>query len=336
MNAPVAAAVAACHRSASRLRNLVIDVHDPDGCWDAVLKPLASAIPLTRVENADVTPDIRLEVLAGPASPPVCTSSAKRIRGFGCCIVEDDPRTLISLSDSWFSIDARRPEGVLCIHPGALTDDAKSVRDLVLIGINELLAKFGLFDLHAAALAWSGVGLLLVGGSCSGKSTTAVALACRGWDYLSDDAVLLRSGEPVAVHGFRTVFSVDPRLAEHFPELRAGLGALIDADTGKHLLDTRAAFPGQHVEETVPTRLVFTSISDAAKTVLEPLDPGRALTLLVQQSPSLAFRRRHARQQMALLGKLVRQGQSFALRAGRDVREDPARLEPLISDAVLP
>ncbi len=335
MNAKVAAAQAACQRSAWTLRDLLINVHDPAGYWDEIRRSLDSAIPLIAVDSVDATPDISLEIVGGPATPPDCSTSATKSRGFGCCIVEDDKRTLIYDANSWFSVDAGESHGVLCLHPRGLSGRSKSKLDLVLIGLNELLAQFALFDLHAAALARNDVGLLLVGGSCTGKSTTAVALACQGWDYLSDDAVLLRATQPVTAHGFRTIFSVNPQLTDHFPEIEKGLGARMDSETGKHLLEMSAAFPGQYVDSCNPTQLVFTSISDTAETVLEPLDAGKAMSLLIRQSPSLAFRRRHAQEQTALLGRLVAQSQSFVLQAGQDARDDPRRLEPLIADAVM-
>jgi hypothetical protein len=335
MNATVAAAQAACRRSAWNMRGLLIDVHDRSGYWDEVQEQLDSAIPLTAVESLDATPDISLEILGAPVTPPSYATSATICRGFGCRIVEDAEHTLICDANSWFLIDAGRAHGVLCLHPRTLFDQSKSKLDVILIGLNELLAQFGLFDLHAAALVRHEVGLLLVGGSCTGKSTTAVALACQGWSFLSDDTVLLRSTEPVAAHGFRTVFSVDPQLAEHLPELKGSLGAQVDSETGKHLLDMRSMLPHQYANECVPNRLVFTSIGNAAETVLQPLEPGKAMTLLMQQSPSLAFRRRYAQEQIALLGRLVAQSQNFMLCAGRDVHENPRQLEPLIADVVL-
>jgi len=58
-----------------------------------------------------------------------------------------------------------------------------------------LLAARGAITIHAAAVATEGVGLLLLGASGAGKSTTTAALATTpGWDVFSDDMSILWDG----------------------------------------------------------------------------------------------------------------------------------------------
>jgi len=54
----------------------------------------------------------------------------------------------------------------------------------------------GLTPLHAACVSWQGRGVILAGDSGAGKSTLSLALAQAGFDFLSDDRVLIgwRSG----------------------------------------------------------------------------------------------------------------------------------------------
>ena len=56
-----------------------------------------------------------------------------------------------------------------------------------------------LVALHAAGVALGGHAMLLVGGSGCGKTTLAAALVAGGWDYLSDDMILLQPGTLAAV-----------------------------------------------------------------------------------------------------------------------------------------
>ncbi|MBI3796008.1 MAG: hypothetical protein HY268_03440 [Deltaproteobacteria bacterium] len=56
---------------------------------------------------------------------------------------------------------------------------------------------------HAAALAFHDRGVLLPGGSGSGKSTFAAWLAHRGYDYLSDEMVCIESGASSLLSFFR-------------------------------------------------------------------------------------------------------------------------------------
>lgn len=46
-------------------------------------------------------------------------------------------------------------------------------------------------QLHAAGMVRDGVGVVLTGGSGSGKSTLAAALLARGWQYYSDELILI-------------------------------------------------------------------------------------------------------------------------------------------------
>lgn len=55
-----------------------------------------------------------------------------------------------------------------------------------------LAAQSGLVAVHAASLATRGAGLVLVGPSHAGKSTTALHLAARGFTLLGDDVALIQ------------------------------------------------------------------------------------------------------------------------------------------------
>jgi hypothetical protein len=50
--------------------------------------------------------------------------------------------------------------------------------------------------IHAAAVALGGAGILIVGNSGAGKTSLAVGCALAGWDYLGDDAVIVRADPP--------------------------------------------------------------------------------------------------------------------------------------------
>jgi hypothetical protein len=56
-----------------------------------------------------------------------------------------------------------------------------------------------LIALHAAGIALGDQAMLLVAGSGCGKTTLAAALVAGGWDYLSDDMILLQPGTLAAV-----------------------------------------------------------------------------------------------------------------------------------------
>jgi hypothetical protein len=82
-------------------------------------------------------------------------------------------------------------------EPSTLEDAAIYLRGPVL---GFALRLRGVVCLHASALAVDGMAIAVVGGQAAGKSTTAAALACRGFPMLSDDvAALVDQGETFLV-----------------------------------------------------------------------------------------------------------------------------------------
>lgn len=68
---------------------------------------------------------------------------------------------------------------------------ANEIRHLL---VEEALARSKVTAIHAAALARGERGLILVGDSGAGKTTLTFELAARGFEYLTDDLVVLGDG----------------------------------------------------------------------------------------------------------------------------------------------
>jgi hypothetical protein len=81
-------------------------------------------------------------------------------------------------------------------------------------------ASAGLTILHCACVAWKGSGLLIAGASGSGKSTLSLALAQKGFDFLSDDRTLIsfQNGRLLA-WSFTPFLKLRTETASHFSEL---------------------------------------------------------------------------------------------------------------------
>jgi hypothetical protein len=88
----------------------------------------------------------------------------------------------------------------------------------VLLGSSS--AAVGITPLHCACLVKNQSGLLLGGESGAGKSTLALALAMKGFAFLSDDWTYFRlSGSSVTAWGIPTMVKLLPDAATHFPQL---------------------------------------------------------------------------------------------------------------------
>ena len=202
-------------------------------------------------------------------------------------------------------------------------------REFFLLGLLMLLRPLGRYGLHACGLERYGTGLLLVGASGSGKTTTSLNLMRQGWRYLSDDAVLLteRADSTVQASAFRQGFSCTPETLEHFPELS---GSSEFGDPG----GKRVVYPGGNFTSTcIPSLIVFPHLS-AGETRLRPLTASQSLIRLCQQSAGIMTDTAVSQGQLKVLRTLVRQARSFELHLGQDTLANPGLTDTLISQTI--
>jgi hypothetical protein len=165
---------------------------------DALAAPLTEALALERVPAAtpaDLEVGIWDQETTG-AGPPPCPF------GVGDFLVRGDVRhpwgggVHLSYAVASGTLEyADLQEGVGCFwirRAGALEAwrRAAPLRGL----LAALAASAGGCLAHAAAVGREGDGLLLAGPGGSGKSTTAIAAAERGWSFCGDDFVLIHTG----------------------------------------------------------------------------------------------------------------------------------------------
>ncbi|HEX7120510.1 MAG TPA: hypothetical protein VF212_17090 [Longimicrobiales bacterium] len=178
--------------------------------------------------------------------------------------------------------------------------------------------------LHAAAVvAPDGGAWLLVGSAFAGKTTTTVNLIRGGWDYISDDHVVLGRAPDgaVVVEGWPRAFHLDRGYADGV--------SLGDRDA----VDPAGFGPGGWRRSARLAGVLFPRVVAAQPTAAAPVSAADALTLLIRQSPWLLADRAVARDVLALLADTV-SGAAFGLSLGRDSYRDPARLLDALSLAV--
>jgi hypothetical protein len=185
-----------------------------------------------------------------------------------------------------------------------------------------------LYGLHAAGVSWNDHGFLLAGSSGSGKTTLTCALARSGWQYLSDDTVLLQRGRSgVEALAFGRPFHCATPLFRYFPELarKAPLPA-----RGKHLVDVGPIYAGQSRPGFRPRAILFPEISSAPTSRLIPLNHTATLVRLLGEGAGLLHNRDYMAAQMEILGDLARSARGFRLLHGTDVHTDPSRVSTLL------
>jgi hypothetical protein len=172
----------------------------------------------------------------------------------------------------------RGAEVIIAPSPGA----DESVLRLLLLGpvLGVLLHQRDRLILHASAVAMTGAAVGFLGGSGSGKSTTAAALHARGFGLVTDDVLALDPGGPdgpVAYPGVpqlklwpdaATAVGDDP---DALPRLRPG-----DDKRARHAL---AGFR----PEPLPLWRLYV-LTDAERAGIDALSPRDAVIELVRYS----------------------------------------------------
>jgi hypothetical protein len=205
--------------------------------------------------------------------------------------------------------------------------------DLLLYSVLLLLRYRGFYPEHAACVANDSVGCLLVGDSGSGKSTLTLSLVQHGWQYLADDAILLRSCRDfVEAMPLRRDLCLAPAAIHAFPDTVAHWQPCPLAGDAQRRLDVQALYPEQVRATCVPHLLLFPTIVSASQSQLVPVGKAEALFRLIHHSALVTVEPRMARSHVEILTRLVNQTRSYALRAGRDLAREPGLITTLLAD----
>jgi hypothetical protein len=197
------------------------------------------------------------------------------------------------------------------------------IQGLVSLALLEFASHRGFFGLHAAAVARDGLGYLLPGASGSGKTSLCLTLVREGFQYLSDDFILMvaGTGDLQCVPFFRTS-NLDVAWAERFPEL-SFIHDLPALAHGKRILDFEQCYPGSHAATLRPTYLLFPRIVAQAESAVRRISRRDAFCRLLPES-RLSADLRTAKTHVRMLEQLVHQCEAFELHHGRDFLQAPA------------
>ena len=193
---------------------------------------------------------------------------------------------------------------------------------LLFTTLYQALRPHGFFLLHAAALSWQGQGVLITGPSGAGKTTTMLQCVRAGFQFVSDDATLLRraaNGEILAAATLNTMH-VTPRTVAFFPELVPFVNER--ADNGKATIFLPEVYPGSVTSQAPVRLLIVPSLHGPCDGSFEPL-AGRAvlsealpLSVDVQQAQAAAAH-------LDLLAQVVQQARCLRLHLPPDVVSVP-------------
>jgi hypothetical protein len=156
---------------------------------------------------------------------------------------------------------------------------ARDVYSMLTICAALLLGRCGRAMVHAAGLVDpGGRGWLLAGDAQAGKTTTTLSLIREGWDFLSDDQLVLHHSPDdgnVMMEGWLRTFHPDEQWQSDVPSGR------------RTTLHPRLAGPGRPRSMAELGGILFPQVVRDEPTCLVPVAPAPALALLIRQSPWL-------------------------------------------------
>lgn len=168
--------------------------------------------------------------------------------------------------------------------------------------------------IHAASVARNDGAILIVGQSGAGKTSIAMTCASQGWDYLGDDAVIVRA-DPARVASLYSSARLREDTFQHYPEaMRACLGVSDDAGELKAEVDMALLRPP--AAEAGIKAIVVPQPTDWAKLRLAPM--GRADTLRKLMEATRQSMLGDEAVAFSKLAALVSQVPCYALTAGGD------------------
>lgn len=223
-------------------------------------------------------------------------------------------------------IEETRPEAHVQLSHEAVADLDYLLRSFLLVTLIFLWKRDGRYHVHAGAgIDSKGRGWMLIGNSCSGKSTTTALLAARGWQICTDDIAFLVDCENKAgVLGFRSPIALR---SGGFQLLGKAGGVPLPArgKTGFWPEELGASW----VQVVEPDILVFTSVG-GDRTTLVPMSPAEVLKGLLQWSLWVMFEPTAAQEHLDLLSRLGRQATCYRATLAPDLFAAPGALEDFL------
>lgn len=181
--------------------------------------------------------------------------------------------------------------------------------------------------LHGGAVGRNGVGVLVVGNSGAGKSTTTLACLEAGMEYVGDDYLVVDVASAIAYSLYSTV-KLEPENLDRFPTLAPLVANADRLDTQKAIVRLNE-HRGERIVSSLQLRaIVLPHVTGQRESFLAPGSEAEALRIL---APTTSFHLPgYAREVVTKLGALVRSLPCYRLEAGTDLEQLTATITDLI------
>jgi hypothetical protein len=279
-------------------------------------------------DASGIDPHATITLKSGEAAPPA-PHGFETFETAGGGICHTDGRTYFFESNgSAVRVGGDSPERVeVWIGKGPASRARAALARLIFDASMMAMRRCGLFELHGAGVVEpaSGAGCLIVGPSGSGKSTLATQLASAGWQYLSDDSLLLyKLGAQVEARALRREFALtEPTVEAGVLEGHEGrLNEPAPFDPLKRRFEPQAIFPKGFVESCRPRAVFFPVINPETTSRARRLSQAETMRRLIRMCPWACYDKPAAKSHLDVLAALARQAAGYELLAGEDLIGD--------------
>jgi hypothetical protein len=240
-------------------------------------EPLHRLLSMIASRAVDRSPDaVMLDVIGGPQSDLEMLAPAPHMRRQAVLRANDELYYLWLDEAGGYvtAIDRRNGRGLVWF-PTADKIASWHIARPLMHAIKGVSLKTAWTPIHAASVARDDKAILIVGQSGAGKTSIAMSCAAQGWDYLGDDAVMVR-GKPPRVASLYNSGRLREDTFKYYPQImRACLGISDDAGELKAELDMALIRPP--VASAVVSAIVVPQPTTWTEVRLVPI--GRAETL---------------------------------------------------------
>ncbi|MFH1622633.1 MAG: hypothetical protein ABIA97_05905 [Candidatus Omnitrophota bacterium] len=198
-----------------------------------------------------------------------------------------------------------------------------------------LLKLHDVYLLHSSAVSQNGKCILFSGSSGSGKSTLSLVLVNKGFNYLAEDDVILKSnGHKVECFSFPTKIRIKEHLLKYFPKVRNKLEKSCDGK-GKYKLNPKKIWPQTIINKARPFLLIFPQYRKNSKVKVSVLPKTEALSKLLKENficyePTVKFSQINTRH-FKVFSDLVNQCRTLKLiYSDKELRNIPAIIDKLL------
>jgi len=183
------------------------------------------------------------------------------------------------------------------------------------------MRQHGRVLVHAAAIGSDNRGVLVIGKSGSGKSTTALTCLLNGWSYAGDDYCLVNANGTGDIYSLYNSAKLTPAHIRHFPALLAAISNQHELGTEKALVYLQQLVPERMVNELPLTAIFVPQITGRTETTVTRATQSAALRAL---APSSLFQLPGTGPaEFLLLADLVGKVPCYTLELGTDLEQIP-------------